>query len=199
MIDSLLIAVHDFVSRVSMSFSVAETAAGIGLHVNAHKTEYMCYNQTGDITTQDGASLKILDEFTYPGSRKQENNRDKTYPSYNDRMKQISARWLYDYTQLGKESDQLGIVCDNTPRRPSDPHYISLLKPNYSWPVIHLVVSNPGHYTFLYRYANPNRKGGSKEQTNKRGLGSAPSARRREVYVTLPCSSPCIRRLLQCE
>ena len=23
-------------------------AAGIGLHVNAHKTEYMCYNQTGD-------------------------------------------------------------------------------------------------------------------------------------------------------
>ena len=28
--------------------------AGIGLHVNAHKTEYMCYNQTGDITTIDG-------------------------------------------------------------------------------------------------------------------------------------------------
>ena len=28
--------------------------AGIGLHVNAHKTEYMCYNQTGDITTLNG-------------------------------------------------------------------------------------------------------------------------------------------------
>ena len=28
--------------------------AGIGLHVNAHITEYMCYNQTGDITAQVG-------------------------------------------------------------------------------------------------------------------------------------------------
>ena len=26
-------------------------AAGMGLYVNAHKTEYMCYNQTGDIST----------------------------------------------------------------------------------------------------------------------------------------------------
>ena len=32
----------------------------IGLHVNAHKTEYMCYNQTGDISTLDGTSLKLL-------------------------------------------------------------------------------------------------------------------------------------------
>ena len=28
-----------------------QTAADIGLHVNAHKTEYMCFNQTGDIST----------------------------------------------------------------------------------------------------------------------------------------------------
>ena len=27
--------------------SLERAAAGIGLHVNAHKTEYMCYNQTG--------------------------------------------------------------------------------------------------------------------------------------------------------
>ena len=40
----------------------------IGLHVNAHKTEYMCYNQTGDISTQDGTSLKLVDKFTYLGS-----------------------------------------------------------------------------------------------------------------------------------
>ena len=43
-------------------------AAGIGLHVNAHKTEYMCYNETGDITTLDGTSLKLVDKFTYLGS-----------------------------------------------------------------------------------------------------------------------------------
>ena len=36
-----------------------------GLHVNAHKTEYMCYNQTGDITTLDGTPLKLVDKFTY--------------------------------------------------------------------------------------------------------------------------------------
>ena len=39
-----------------------------GLHVNAHKTEYMCYNQTGDITALDGTHLKLVDKFTYLGS-----------------------------------------------------------------------------------------------------------------------------------
>ena len=38
------------------------------LQVNAHKTEYMCYNQTGNIATLDGASLKLVDKFTYLGS-----------------------------------------------------------------------------------------------------------------------------------
>ena len=48
--------------------SLEGAAAGIGLHVNAHKTEYMCYNQTGDISTLDGTSLKLVDKFTYLGS-----------------------------------------------------------------------------------------------------------------------------------
>ena len=48
--------------------SLERAAAGIGLHVNAHKTEYMCYNQTGNIATLDGASLKLVDKFTYLGS-----------------------------------------------------------------------------------------------------------------------------------
>ena len=43
-------------------------AAGIGLYVNAHKTEYMCYNQTGDIPTLDGTSVKLVDKFTNLGS-----------------------------------------------------------------------------------------------------------------------------------
>ena len=48
--------------------SLERAAAGIGLHVNAHKTEYMCYNQTGDISTLDGSFLKMVDKFTYLGS-----------------------------------------------------------------------------------------------------------------------------------
>ena len=45
--------------------SLERAAVGIGLHVNAHKTEYMCCNQTGDISTLEGTSLKLVDKFTY--------------------------------------------------------------------------------------------------------------------------------------
>ena len=45
--------------------SLERAAAGIGLHFNAHKTEYICYNQTGDISTRDGTSRKLVDKFTY--------------------------------------------------------------------------------------------------------------------------------------
>ena len=48
--------------------SVERAAACISLHVNAHKTEYMCFNQAGDISTPDGTSLKLVDKFTYIGS-----------------------------------------------------------------------------------------------------------------------------------
>ena len=47
--------------------SLERAAAGIGLLVNAHKTN-MCYNQTGDISTLDGTLLKLVDKFTYQGS-----------------------------------------------------------------------------------------------------------------------------------
>ena len=43
-------------------------AACIGLHVNAHKTEYMCYNQTGEISKLGGTPLKLVDKFNYLGS-----------------------------------------------------------------------------------------------------------------------------------
>ena len=48
--------------------SLERAAAGIGLHVNAHKTEYMGFNQTGDISTLNGNTLKLVDKFTYLGS-----------------------------------------------------------------------------------------------------------------------------------
>ena len=48
--------------------SLEWAATGISLHVNAHKTEYMCFNQTGDISTLGGSSLKLVDRFTYLGS-----------------------------------------------------------------------------------------------------------------------------------
>ena len=48
--------------------SLERAATGIGLHANAHWTEYMCFNQTGDTSTLDGSSLKLIDKFTYLGS-----------------------------------------------------------------------------------------------------------------------------------
>ena len=48
--------------------SLKRATAGIDLHINAHKTEYMCFNQTGDISTLNGSSLKLVDKFTYLGS-----------------------------------------------------------------------------------------------------------------------------------
>ena len=49
--------------------SLERAAAGIGLHINAHKTECMCLNQTGDISTLNGNPLELVDKFTYLGSR----------------------------------------------------------------------------------------------------------------------------------
>ena len=43
-------------------------AADIGVHVNAHKTEYICFNQNGYISTLNAISLKLVDKLTYLGS-----------------------------------------------------------------------------------------------------------------------------------
>ena len=52
----------------TLLYSLERAATGIGLHVNAHKTEFMWFSQKGDISTLDGTSLKLVDKFTYRGS-----------------------------------------------------------------------------------------------------------------------------------
>ena len=56
--------------------SLERAAASIGLYVNAHKTEYMCYNQTRDISTLEGTPLKLADKFTYLGSSVESTEKD---------------------------------------------------------------------------------------------------------------------------
>ena len=56
--------------------SLERAAASIGLYVNAHKTEYMCYNQTGDISSLEGTPLKLVDKFTYLGSSVESTEKD---------------------------------------------------------------------------------------------------------------------------
>ena len=48
--------------------SFERATAGISFHVNAHKTEYMYFNQTGDISILNGCALKLVEKFIYLGS-----------------------------------------------------------------------------------------------------------------------------------
>ena len=80
--------------------------AGIRLHVNAHKTEYMCYNQTGDITTLDGTRLRLVDKFTYLGSSVSSTEKDidtrltKSWTA----IDKLSIIWKSDLTDKMKRS-----------------------------------------------------------------------------------------------
>ena len=48
--------------------SLERAAADIGLHVNTDQTKCMRFNQRGDLSTQNGSTLKLVDKFTYLGS-----------------------------------------------------------------------------------------------------------------------------------
>ena len=86
--------------------SLERAAAGIGLHVNAHKTEYMCYNQTGNIITLDGASLRLVDKFTYLGSSvsSTENDIDSRLTKAWMAIDRLSVIWKSDLTDKMKRS-----------------------------------------------------------------------------------------------
>ena len=86
--------------------SLERAAAGIGLHVNTHKTEYMCFNQAGDISTLDGTSLKLVDKFAYLGSSVSSTEKDidirltKAWTA----IDKLSVAWKSDLTDKMKRS-----------------------------------------------------------------------------------------------
>ena len=86
--------------------SLERDAAGIGLHISGHKTEYMCYNQTGDISTRDGTSLKLVDKFTYLGSSvsSTEKEIDTWLTKARTVIDRLSIIWKSDLTDKMKRS-----------------------------------------------------------------------------------------------
>ena len=86
--------------------SLERAAAGISLYVNAYKTEYMCYNETGDISTLDGTPLKLVDKFTYLGRSVSSTEKDidtrltKAWTTIN----RLSIIWRSDLTDKMKRS-----------------------------------------------------------------------------------------------
>ena len=86
--------------------SLERAAAGIGLYVNAHKMEYMCYNKTCDNSTLDGTSLKLVDKFFYLGSSVSSTEKDiytrltKSWTA----IDRLSIIWKSDLTDKMKRS-----------------------------------------------------------------------------------------------
>ena len=66
--DDIALLANSPAQAETLLHSLEWEAAGIGLHVNAHKMEYMCFNQRGDISTLNNTTLKLVDKFTYLGS-----------------------------------------------------------------------------------------------------------------------------------
>ena len=96
----------------TLMHSLERAAAGLGLHVNAHKMEYMCYNQTGDISTLDGTPLKLVGKITYIGSSVESTEKDidtrltKAWTAIN----RLSIIWKSDLTDKMKRSFFLAAV-----------------------------------------------------------------------------------------
>ena len=81
-------------------------AAGIDLHVNTDKTEYMCFNQRGDISTLNSSSLKLVDKFTYQGSNVSSTEQDVNtrQPKLWTAVDSLSVKCKSDLTDKMKRS-----------------------------------------------------------------------------------------------
>ena len=66
--DNIALLANAAARAETLLHSLERAAAAIGLHANAQKTEYISFNQRGDISTLSGCSLKLVDKFTYLGS-----------------------------------------------------------------------------------------------------------------------------------
>ena len=80
--DDIALLVNTPAQAETLLHSLERVAAGIGLHVNVDKMEYMCFNQRGDIFTLNGSSLKLLAKFTYLGSSVSSHVTSKGMDSY---------------------------------------------------------------------------------------------------------------------
>ena len=103
-VDDIAILANTPDQAKTLLHSLEQAATGIGLYVNAHKTEYMCYNQTVHISTLEGTHLKLEDKFTYLGSSVESTEKDietrlkKAWTAIN----RLSIIWKSDLTDKMK-------------------------------------------------------------------------------------------------
>ena len=88
----------------TMLHSRERAAADIGLHVNTDKTEYMCFNQRGEISTLNISSLKLANKFTYQGSSVSSIETDTWLAKAWTIIDWLSVIWKSDLTDKIKRS-----------------------------------------------------------------------------------------------
>ena len=103
--DDIALLANTHIQAETLLHSLERAASGVGLHVNAHKTEYICYNQTGDISTLDGTSLKLVDKFTYSVSSTEKDIDTRLTKAWTA-IDTLSIIWKSDLTDKLKSIDQ---------------------------------------------------------------------------------------------
>ena len=83
--DDILLIANKPAQTESLLHSLERVICGIGLHVNADKTEYMSLNQRGDISTLKRCPLKLVNKFTYL--------RSSVSSTENDTNTQLAKAW----------------------------------------------------------------------------------------------------------
>ena len=63
--DDIMLLANIPTQAESLLHSLEQAEGGIGLHVNADKTEYICLNQRGDISILNGAPRTIGEHSTH--------------------------------------------------------------------------------------------------------------------------------------
>ena len=86
----------------TLLYGLERAAGGIGLHVNADKTEYMCFNQRDDISSLKGGPLKQVDKFTDQGNCFI--NRESHQHANSKGIDRLSVIWKSDLTDKIKRS-----------------------------------------------------------------------------------------------
>ena len=104
--DDIALLANTATQAESMLHNLERAKSGIGLHANADKTEYMFFNQRGDIPTLKGGPFKLLDKFTYFGSSvsSTENNINMRLAKAWKAIDRLSVIWESDLTDKMKRS-----------------------------------------------------------------------------------------------
>ena len=102
--DDIALLANTSTEAKTLLHSLERAAAGISFYVNAHKTDYMSFNQKSNISTLNGRSLKQVGKLTCLGSSVSStetyiNTRLVKVWTANDRL---SVIWKLDLTDIMK-------------------------------------------------------------------------------------------------